>query len=407
LTKLPPERSTSAKIGKIGDSLSVLTSIGDRTSAEGIARQCKATESARIYRLSQIPIPTVRQFDNIFPNAAEPDLRRMLRDFAVDTNAELDAFPTRLSAQRPYFGIVFPYQNDLDFWQFFSVDRWKQPQAMPLYTACTGDASGRLRNALDLAALSSKQAIVIGCGAIGSTVALELAAAGLGKLALFDFDRLTIGNVRRHECSFAEIGKLKTVATAEKIAVKNPDTQVTLGGDIYSDPRFEEAVKAADIVFVTVGNENLERFVNGICLTTNTTCVHCYVGLHARVGHVVRTVPFETGCFDCLLTHYYDGKLPQLPPVDDPNSVVVELGCNNPALPGAGFDLRTVALAAVRRGIQTLIPDSYRDDFSDITVLNLRKVSDIDPYSLKIERLELPRLDDCPSCGEGRNQTST
>lgn len=71
-----------------------------------------------------------------------------------------------------------------------------------------------------------KGAIIIGCGSVGSLVALELARAGVGRFFLIDMDILGYHNICRHQCGVQDVGKYKTTAVKERILQINPTAQV-------------------------------------------------------------------------------------------------------------------------------------------------------------------------------------
>ena len=62
--------------------------------------------------------------------------------------------------------------------------------------------------------LKDLMATVIGVGALGGQVALQLAALGVPKLQLIDFDRVEETDVTTQGYDFEDIGQLKVDATA-------------------------------------------------------------------------------------------------------------------------------------------------------------------------------------------------
>ncbi|TAE94470.1 MAG: ThiF family adenylyltransferase, partial [Oscillatoriales cyanobacterium] len=58
----------------------------------------------------------------------------------------------------------------------------------------------RSKGLLETSVLENCKIGVVGLGSGGSTVALELAKAGVGNFVLIDFDRLELENVARHIC---------------------------------------------------------------------------------------------------------------------------------------------------------------------------------------------------------------
>ena len=68
--------------------------------------------------------------------------------------------------------------------------------------------------------------MLIGCGSVGSLVALELARAGVGRFLLIDNDIIGYHNICRHQCGVLDVGKYKTQAVKERILQINPSAKV-------------------------------------------------------------------------------------------------------------------------------------------------------------------------------------
>lgn len=67
---------------------------------------------------------------------------------------------------------------------------------------------------------------IIGCGAVGSTVAENIARLGLTKVSLYDFDTVEAHNVANQMFYATDIGKLKVDAVSEMMMRINPDIKV-------------------------------------------------------------------------------------------------------------------------------------------------------------------------------------
>ncbi|MHC4618153.1 MAG: sulfur carrier protein ThiS adenylyltransferase ThiF [Planctomycetota bacterium] len=74
-----------------------------------------------------------------------------------------------------------------------------------------------------------KQATVgiAGLGGLGSTVAVALARAGIGRLIIADFDSIELGNLTRQQYFTDQIGQSKVDCTIENLRRINPDVKVT------------------------------------------------------------------------------------------------------------------------------------------------------------------------------------
>lgn len=88
---------------------------------------------------------------------------------------------------------------------------------------------------------------VIGVGAIGRQVALQLAAIGAPRIQLIDFDTVDLSNVTTQGYLAADIGQPKVLATAAAIGRLDPSIRVEQVED-----RYRAKVKLGDAVFCCV-----------------------------------------------------------------------------------------------------------------------------------------------------------
>src|SRR6266487_4645663 len=75
--------------------------------------------------------------------------------------------------------------------------------------------------------LKQAKVLCIGAGGLGSPLALYLAAAGVGKLGIVDFDTVDFTNLQRqiiHDTS--DVGRLKIASAKDTIADINPNVEV-------------------------------------------------------------------------------------------------------------------------------------------------------------------------------------
>ncbi len=72
--------------------------------------------------------------------------------------------------------------------------------------------------------------LIVGAGALSGPAALLLAGAGIGKITLFDDDRIERSNLHRQtQFTSDEIGEPKAERLAARIRRLNPDVDVTPG----------------------------------------------------------------------------------------------------------------------------------------------------------------------------------
>src|SRR5712691_10592461 len=77
------------------------------------------------------------------------------------------------------------------------------------------------------AKLKAARVLVIGAGGIGSPALLYLAAAGIGRLAVVDDDKVALSNLQRQVIHATdELGRMKAESAAEAIRRLNPHVAV-------------------------------------------------------------------------------------------------------------------------------------------------------------------------------------
>lgn len=89
------------------------------------------------------------------------------------------------------------------------------------------DVFSRNTGILESDVMLNKRALFIGCGSVGSLVAVELAKAGVGSFMLVDMDIFGYHNICRHQCGIYDVGRFKTDAVADRILQINPYANIS------------------------------------------------------------------------------------------------------------------------------------------------------------------------------------
>ncbi|NLF70562.1 MAG: ThiF family adenylyltransferase [Candidatus Anammoximicrobium sp.] len=95
------------------------------------------------------------------------------------------------------------------------------------------DRFGRQQSLVPQTRLQAIQATVIGLGAIGRQVALQLAAIGCRKVQLFDFDQVDHTNRTTQGYAFREVGIAKVWAARTQMLAIEPDMRIEVVEDRY------------------------------------------------------------------------------------------------------------------------------------------------------------------------------
>jgi len=115
--------------------------------------------------------------------------------------------------------------------------------------------------------LKASSALIIGTGGLGSPVALYLAAAGVGRIGLVDFDVVDTSNLQRQVIhGTGTVGKLKVESAKAKLLDLNPDIQV----DAYNEPfTAANAMRIAqnyDLLIDCTDNFATRYLTNDVCV---------------------------------------------------------------------------------------------------------------------------------------------
>ena len=147
--------------------------------------------------------------------------------------------------------------------------------------------------------LKNSSALIIGTGGLGSPVSLYLAAAGIGRIGLVDYDVVDSSNLQRQVIhGTSTVGKLKVESAREKLVDLNPGIQV----DVYNEPyTSENALRiAADYDIILDGTDNFPTryLTNDVAVFLGKPNV--YASIYRFDGQVSVFYAREGPCYRCL-----------------------------------------------------------------------------------------------------------
>lgn len=149
-------------------------------------------------------------------------------------------------------------------------------------------------------ALLEKCVAVIGCGSVGSHIAVALADMGVGGLTLIDPETLSPANIHRHVLGAGDIGFSKCAALAGIIRRKHPNVTVKAYHKRVEDA-LQKVRAEADLVVIALGDETMELRLNDALLSPETLRVHAWLEPLGLGGHVLASgLPAGPGCLRCL-----------------------------------------------------------------------------------------------------------
>ena len=141
--------------------------------------------------------------------------------------------------------------------------------------------------------------LLIGAGGLGSPLGLYLAAAGVGRLGIVDFDVVDFTNLQRQIIHRTEdVGRLKVESAKERIASINPDVDVAIFNTKLSRDNIMDLIKPYDVVIDGTDNFPTRYLVNDACIFQKKPNI--YGSIFRFDGQATVFYPFKGPCYRCL-----------------------------------------------------------------------------------------------------------
>ncbi|XP_071101076.1 ubiquitin-like modifier-activating enzyme 5 [Haliotis cracherodii] len=152
---------------------------------------------------------------------------------------------------------------------------------------------------------------VVGVGGVGSVTAEMLARCGIGKLLLFDYDKVELANMNRLFYQPSQAGMSKVEAAERTLRDINPDVEFEVYNynitTVDNFNHFVERIRCGglkvdtpvDLILSCVDNFEARMTINTACNEVGQTWIEAGVSENAVSGHIQVIVPGETSCFAC------------------------------------------------------------------------------------------------------------
>jgi len=115
--------------------------------------------------------------------------------------------------------------------------------------------------------LKNSKVLLVGAGGLGSPLALYLAAAGIGRIGIVDFDVVDYTNLQRQVIhSTNDVGRKKLDSAIESIAALNPEVQVDRFDAALTSENALEILRGYDVIVDGTDNFPTRYLVNDACV---------------------------------------------------------------------------------------------------------------------------------------------
>jgi len=220
-------------------------------------------------------------------------------------------------------------------------------------------------------AILDASALIVGVGGLGSPAAMYLAAAGIGKLVLSDFDIVETSNLQRQIIHRnAAVGENKVDSGKQTVQALNPDCEVEVIGYQLEGDELKQTVDSVDIVLDCCDNYPTRFEVNRYCVETATPLV---TGAAIRLeGQIMNYQPAaNSACYQCLYAHAYGN----------------EESCELEGVLGP-----VVGVIGTMQAVQTLLILAGQGEEM------VNRLLLFDALAMQWQSVKLPRRPDCPVC---------
>jgi adenylyltransferase/sulfurtransferase len=147
--------------------------------------------------------------------------------------------------------------------------------------------------------LKASSVLLIGAGGLGSPLGLYLAAAGVGRIGLVDFDVVDFSNLQRQIIhGTPDVGRPKLLSARDRITAINPEVQLDLYETRLTSANALAILAPYDIVIDGTDNFPTRYLVNDACVLLKKPNV--YGSIFRFDGQASVFAPPQGPCYRCL-----------------------------------------------------------------------------------------------------------
>lgn len=149
--------------------------------------------------------------------------------------------------------------------------------------------------------LVNSHALIVGAGGLGAPVALYMAAGGVGRLTICDYDNVDLTNLQRQIIHTTQsVGLNKAVSAQQTLHAINPEVSVVPICGKSTEEQFTQLAESADVVIDCSDNFRTRYTLNRICVKLRKPLVS-----GAAIGFEGQVTVFDmrhdsSPCYHCL-----------------------------------------------------------------------------------------------------------
>lgn len=240
--------------------------------------------------------------------------------------------------------------------------------------------------------LLNSKAVIVGCGALGTVAANNLARAGVGHITIIDRDFVELSNLQRQMLFEEEdIGEPKALAAAKRLRSINSDIEIEPIVADLNHTNVKEILKDANVVLDATDNIQTRMLVNDVCVQNGIPWI--YTGAIGTSGMIMNLLP-EGPCLRCLYPHIpQPGSLPTCDTMGVLNTATAIMG-----------SMESTEALKILLGFYS--NSEHNDDSKINKEINIKstpvegKLIVYDAWDNSIDHIIVKKVEDCGCCGE-------
>jgi len=147
--------------------------------------------------------------------------------------------------------------------------------------------------------LKAASVLLVGTGGLGSPVALYLAAAGIGRIGIVDYDVVDESNLQRQVIhGSSQVGQLKVDSARQRMLDVNPHIQVETYNEAFTSENAMRIARGYDLIIDGTDNFPTRYLVNDVCVLLGIPNV--YGSIFRFEGQVSVFDARRGPCYRCL-----------------------------------------------------------------------------------------------------------
>lgn len=222
--------------------------------------------------------------------------------------------------------------------------------------------------------LKASSVIVVGAGGLGSPVSLYLAAAGVGRIGLVDFDDVDLSNLQRQVLyTVDDIKKSKSETAKKRLLEINPEIEIISHRIRLNAENVLETIADYDLVVDGTDNFATRYLINDACVIAKK--VNVYGSIFRFEGQLSVFCHPDGPCYRCLFP---------VPPTGDAVPNCAEGGV-------LGVLAGVIGTLQATEAVKLILGDGQP---------MIGKLLLYNALDMEFHKLNVKRKSDCPSCGD-------